>query len=889
MITLLKKLRGGTGALFLISLLCILTAFPNITLAQTPPNSLDVSPASNTTNEKDPNYDQAQIQNDQNAITTWNAKLTSDTAAGNTAAVQLDQAEVREAQADIQYQQAWYQLSTTHGQDISWMIANFLDGNSGEDTDEAQIYSSASQLNAAKALVSQAQGNPAAAAQQKAQAQGLLNTSQNSLSKAANACSLVDMSKWGNCVAIAVATVAFALASFAGWLLGFVGALFNWIVVISVFRFGDYFGNSTGLLTAWGILRDIGNILLLFGFIFMGIIMILDLHTVDTRKAIPQLIIVAVLLNFSLFAAEAVIDVANVLSASLYNQAGIVNQGISALILNDTGLNNIFTTTSGGLAGVASSISDNAINQMVLWLGITMFIVVTLVVLLAAAIMLSIRAIVLLFIMVLSPLGLAAMVIPPLAGLGKQWRDMLISQSFFAPIFLLLLLVSLKIMEAVKISISGSATGTLYDAINQPNANLGGIVIVFVLITGFMIAALMSAKKMGAIGADYATNIATRAVRGTMLRPVKAIGAPVGGFAYRNTAGRAAAGLASLQTKPGLLGATARGLNLATGGSLQRGLGKVQESKFLGTESYKERKALVTETKHSADTARYKGNIQKGVRAGATEEQKNAMRNAFNKLSDADAAQVVKGLSHHDAMTAGAALSTSKFKKLIDNADIGHSKDNLIEGRFQTQRDVLQKHLDDIKKGGAGDIKAVSAAFKDLNEKEFEIMAVSDPTLYDKTFSVTNPATGRSVVKESVIDGLVKNEAINQSQQAKARSVKTTEQLKSIYANKARVPVDPVQVNILVKNTSGKKLAELSNDDLLQPEIARGVNREKLAAIMAKEEGLEPSQREQFLTNLENHFSNFAKGTPEQIEYEDMRSYIKSNKNAKNFWGRDLL
>ncbi len=65
------------------------------------------------------------------------------------------------------------------------------------------------------------------------------------------------------------------------------------------------------MLIAWGILRDIGNIVILFGFILMGVMMILDLESFNVRKALPRLLIFAVLLNFSLFASEAVVDVAN--------------------------------------------------------------------------------------------------------------------------------------------------------------------------------------------------------------------------------------------------------------------------------------------------------------------------------------------------------------------------------------------------------------------------------------------------------------------------------------------------------------------------------------------------------------------------------------------------
>ncbi len=119
-----------------------------------------------------------------------------------------------------------------------------------------------------------------------------------------------------------LAQIAYWMLTVVGWLLGLVGMIFNWTVVITVFQYGAYFANSQGMLVAWGILRDIGNIIILFGFLFIGIMMILDLHSFDARHSLPRLIIFAVLLNFSLFAGEAIVDIANVLSSQIYIQAG---------------------------------------------------------------------------------------------------------------------------------------------------------------------------------------------------------------------------------------------------------------------------------------------------------------------------------------------------------------------------------------------------------------------------------------------------------------------------------------------------------------------------------------------------------------------------------------
>src|SRR5690606_28975623 len=109
-------------------------------------------------------------------------------------------------------------------------------------------------------------------------------------------------------------------------ILFFAGTIFNWVVIRTVFQFGEYFGASEGLLLAWSIIRDVANIGLLFGFILMGVLLILNVGGgghghghggIDPKRAIPRLISFAVLLNFSLCASQLVIDVSNAFSSSL--------------------------------------------------------------------------------------------------------------------------------------------------------------------------------------------------------------------------------------------------------------------------------------------------------------------------------------------------------------------------------------------------------------------------------------------------------------------------------------------------------------------------------------------------------------------------------------------
>lgn len=351
---------------------------------------------------------------------------------------------------------------------------------------------------------------------------------------------LCSLKQWGAGFIAYTALVILYISTFLLWISGL---LFNWVIIRTVFEFGQYFGNSAGLLLAWSIMRDIGNIVLLFGFIFMGIATILNTHSMDeysAKKALPRLIIFAILLNFSLFASQAVIDVSNAFGSTFAIQAGVncqessqttggenncANQGISGRILTVTGMASPFTTDF--IKQQAEGIGDDAPRQIVMYIGSALFVTITAVVLAAGAIMLAIRAVTLIFLMITSPVGFAGMAVPQFQGLARKWWDALISQAFFAPVYILLILMSVKVAGEL------SNGQSLVTALASGNSDKMQMVLVFMIAIGLMVASLMVAKKIGAMGANFATSTAGGAVLGTY------------GFIGRRTIGAASNAAAS--------------------------------------------------------------------------------------------------------------------------------------------------------------------------------------------------------------------------------------------------------------------------------------------------------------------------------------------------------
>ena len=334
--------------------------------------------------------------------------------------------------------------------------------------------------------------------------------------------------------------LSYIVLAFSNFLLFLAGAFFNWIMVETVLEFGLNFGNSPGVLAGWSVLRDLGNIALLFSFVFIGLATILGLQSYTVTKTLPRLIIFAVLLNFSLFVAEAVIDVTNGLSATIASQATTQqnncasatrtvdgdnnieseqqdcatdkNYGISGSIMNASGLASSFRPPIEECPLLNLNCSMKNISMM---LGLTLFSSILAVVLIAAGIMFVIRVVTLLLIMVTAPIGFAGMVVPFLKGIAEKWWGALLHQSLFAPVFLLLVFIGLTILNHSPFA-AASQAHSIGDALGSGDMDTISILVTFTLVVGFLLAALIIARRLGAVGADFAIKTAGGLVYGTM-------------------------------------------------------------------------------------------------------------------------------------------------------------------------------------------------------------------------------------------------------------------------------------------------------------------------------------------------------------------------------------
>lgn len=329
------------------------------------------------------------------------------------------------------------------------------------------------------------------------------------------------------------------IMSLFAWLLGVAMLTLDNVMYYTVVTMGDYVSHLTAIGTAWRILRDIGNIVLIFGFLAIGITTILDVSWYGGgTKMLPTLLVAAVFLNFSLFISEAMIDGGNLFATEFYTQinggqavkpsdyglsggsADIHNEGISNAIMRQLGLASIYnaalnSTDSGGT--ISNVVFKDGSAWYIGFMGIILFLVASFVMFSLAFILIA-RFVALIFLMVVAPIGFAGLAVPKLESTANQWWSTLFEQVITAPVLLLLLYVALAVITDANFLTGFGVGGTSSAASNNAatayngflSGNLGGfgsVVLSFLVAMGLLVAVTVVAKRMSAFGAGWAMKV----------------------------------------------------------------------------------------------------------------------------------------------------------------------------------------------------------------------------------------------------------------------------------------------------------------------------------------------------------------------------------------------
>lgn len=293
-----------------------------------------------------------------------------------------------------------------------------------------------------------------------------------------------------------------SLGALVAWLGGSLLDASIGVFTVGMYETSKYFKLDQTVETMWGIVRDIFNLLFIFGLIYAGFKLILGTDDSGSKQMISSIVVAALLINFSLYAAQLVVDFSNVIA---YQVNQLIKPPDSTVVMGGWSVPNISTSftqltnldklgdQSQELATKAGLGVDTIGAAIILGLLFTVFYSVLGFVFAAGAFILFSRFIALTFLMIFSPVMFLGYIFPDFKSYSSQWGKLFMSQALVGPAFLFMLYISLQ-------ALSGLAS------IPPSEFTVMNLIIYLIIVAAFLWGSLMVAKSMSSWGALQAYN-----------------------------------------------------------------------------------------------------------------------------------------------------------------------------------------------------------------------------------------------------------------------------------------------------------------------------------------------------------------------------------------------
>ena len=310
-----------------------------------------------------------------------------------------------------------------------------------------------------------------------------------------------------------------------------VWALSNWVVlpILDITLSLDGANIASIVYVGWTYVRDFVNMFFILILIVLGFATILRIESYNYRHILVELILMAVLVNFSLVIARIIVQVADLLQFAFLSRdeglAGLRNM-YKLLTIDQVGAIQGFSwNTPRALASTATILFGFAMELMA-------FVTFG-----AVAIYMLIRVTALWILMIISPFAYALRILPSTHHYAEEWWHNFLKYAFFAPIMAFFLRMTialhdqgLRITQGTHFASQNDGLATDIQsyfaqssaATNVPIQATLELVIIYVIVLAFMWAGLMVANKMGVYGADMITDLAKKGI-GAGTWPLRAL------------------------------------------------------------------------------------------------------------------------------------------------------------------------------------------------------------------------------------------------------------------------------------------------------------------------------------------------------------------------------
>ncbi len=283
----------------------------------------------------------------------------------------------------------------------------------------------------------------------------------------------------------------YSLLRFLGWILTGAATLFEWVVK------PENISGDTGLLNkstvkeVWIMVRDTLNMVFILILLFAAFCTVFQVDKWNLKKVWLNILINALLVNFSFPIARFFIDVSNVaMYYFLNNMFTGTGQGSGSSIMASFG-----SVSQLSEILIPNTYAEAEVTYIIAAIVFTFIFGITILVLAALFV---IRLIALVMIVMFSPIGFVGNIFPAMNKFASDWWTNLFKYAFFGPVMVFMMMVSLKIMASIPDSFNLAAQKNAPADMSEWIAHTAFFMIpIFVLWMAMGIA-----QKMGVAGAD---------------------------------------------------------------------------------------------------------------------------------------------------------------------------------------------------------------------------------------------------------------------------------------------------------------------------------------------------------------------------------------------------
>ncbi len=309
----------------------------------------------------------------------------------------------------------------------------------------------------------------------------------------------------GNIATSAVVNVAKATGTILGVIAGVFLVIAGYLVQLTL-NINFQLMESPVVLTGWQIVLNFANMGFVLAIIVIAFATILRIETYEMKKILWKLIVAALLVNFSLVIAGAFIDISHFLAIYFLTQGGITDPLAWSSAFAGMFEAQALLATDGGLEAAAAGVGMIASVFFSVF-----FTLLTVLTLLAVAIMLLIRYVVLGILLIISPIVWLLWIFPATESIWKKWWTKFLEWVFFAPIMIFFIYLALHAMQnQPEVMRSLSEVPMEFEAAGEAVGLTFGFDIIgnMIIVIGLVIGGLIAAKSLSITLADATLNAA---------------------------------------------------------------------------------------------------------------------------------------------------------------------------------------------------------------------------------------------------------------------------------------------------------------------------------------------------------------------------------------------